>query len=132
MLVQAMLKASGQIHCLRDPTRGGLATTLNELPSRSAIAMELEEDAIPVREAVKGACEILGLDPLYVANEGKLVAIVREPGAAAVLRAMRNHPLGREAQIIGRVVSEHPSMVLMKTSVGGTRIVDVILAISSG
>jgi hydrogenase expression/formation protein HypE len=125
-LVQAMLGASDQIHCLRDPTRGGLATSLNEIASRSAIGMELEEGAIPVREPVKGACEILGLDPLYVANEGKLVAIVAEPDAQQVLKAMRNHPLGGEARIIGRVVPQHPSMVLMKTSVGGTRIVDVM------
>ena len=125
-LVHAMLEASDQIHCLRDPTRGGLATTLNELASRSKVGIELDETAIPVNEPVKGACEILGLDPLYVANEGKLVAIVAEPDAQQVLKAMRTHPLGGETRIIGRVVPQHPSMVLMKTSVGGTRIVDVM------
>jgi hydrogenase expression/formation protein HypE len=126
-LVRAMLEASGQIHCLRDPTRGGLATTLNEIVARSGVGMELEETAIPVREAVKGACEILGLDPLYVANEGKLVAIVAEEAAESVLGSMRSHPLGRDARIIGRVVREHASLVLMKTAIGGTRIVDVML-----
>lgn len=125
-LVRAMLEASEQIHCLRDPTRGGVATALNELASRSAVGVELDEDAIPVRETVKGACEILGLDPLYVANEGKLVAIVAESDAEAVLGRMRSHPLGGDAQIIGRVVREHAPLVLMKTAVGGTRIVDVM------
>ena len=126
-LVRAMLGASEQIHCLRDPTRGGLATTLNEIASRSAVGIELEEEAIPVKESVKGACEILGLDPLYVANEGKLVAFVPESAADAVLEAMRNDPAGREARIIGRVVAEHPTLVLLKTSVGGTRIVDLMV-----
>jgi hydrogenase expression/formation protein HypE len=125
-LVQAMLEASDEIHCLRDPTRGGLATTLNEIASRSGVGMEIEETAIPVHEAVKGACEILGLDPLYVANEGKLVAIVAEAAAEAILYSMRNHPLGREARVIGRVVREHEPFVLLKTAVGGTRIVDVM------
>ncbi|HEY6270471.1 MAG TPA: hydrogenase expression/formation protein HypE [Terriglobales bacterium] len=126
-LVQAMLEASEQIHCLRDPTRGGLATTLNEIASRSAAGIEVEEGAIPVKESVKGACEILGFDPLYVANEGKLVAFVPESAANAVLEAMRNHPAGREARIIGSVVSEHRPLVLLKTTVGGTRIVDVMV-----
>lgn len=126
-LVEAMLDASLEIHCLRDPTRGGVATTLNEIAARSGVGMELEETAIPVHEPVKGACEILGLDPLYVANEGKLVAIVAPGAAEAILETMRSHPLGREARLIGAVVEEHATLVLMKTEVGGTRILDVML-----
>ena len=88
--------------------------------------MVIEERQIPVREAVKGACEILGLDPLYVANEGKLLAIVKSSDAAVALRTMREHPLGHDSQVIGEVVSEHPEMVLMKTAIGGTRVIDVM------
>jgi len=125
-LVAAMLEASEEIHCLRDPTRGGVATSLNEIAARSNVGIELEEKEIPVRETVKGACEILGLDPLYVANEGKLVAIVAPGAAEAVIQNMREHALGHDARIIGEVVAEHPRMVLMKTEIGGTRIVDVL------
>ena len=114
------------LHCMRDPTRGGVATTLNEIASQSKVGMFLHEDEIPVRESVQGACEILGLDPLYVANEGKLVAIVAADAADAVLKSMQNHPLGRDAKMIGEVVSEHPGMVRMQTRVGGTRILDVM------
>ncbi|HVA01521.1 MAG TPA: hydrogenase expression/formation protein HypE [Terriglobia bacterium] len=126
-LVAAMLEASLEIHCLRDPTRGGVATTLNEIAARSRIGMELEEREIPVREAVKGACEILGLDPLYVANEGKLLAVVAPEAASGVLEKMRAHPLGRGARLIGAVVAEHAPLVLMRTEVGGTRIVDLMI-----
>lgn len=131
-LVTAMLdgckEESGEhpIHCLRDPTRGGVATTLNEIASQSKVGMLLNEDLLPVRESVKGACEILGLDPLYVANEGKLVAIVAPDSADAILCRMREHPLGSDAVIIGKVVSEHRGMVLMETAVGGTRVLDVM------
>lgn len=130
-LVAAMLaapSASGPdfLHCLRDPTRGGAATTLNEIAKRAGVGMLLRESAIPVREAVRGACELLGLDPLYVANEGKLLAIVAPEIAEAVLAQMHAHPLGRDAAIIGKVVAEHPGMVLMKTEVGGTRVLDVM------
>ena len=125
-LVAAMLDASPEIHCLRDPTRGGVATTLNEIASSSRVGMVIDERQIPVREAVKGACEILGLDPLYVANEGKLLAVVGADVAATVLQKMHAHPLGRDAQIIGEVVSAHPGMVLLKTAIGGTRVVDVL------
>lgn len=125
-LVAAMLEASEEIHCLRDPTRGGLATSLNEIAGKSNVGIELKESAIPVRETVKGACEILGLDPLYVANEGKLIAIVAPHAAEAVLRAMRSHPLGQESRLIGEVVERHPRMVLMTTEIGGTRVVDVL------
>ena len=114
------------IHCLRDPTRGGAATTLNEIAKRAGVGMVLREQSIPVRETVKGACEVLGLDPLYVANEGKLLAIVAAERATAVLRQMQQHPLGGDAAIIGEVVSEHPGMVLMTTQIGGTRVLDVM------
>jgi len=125
-LVAAMLTASADIHCLRDPTRGGVATTLNEIASTSRVGMVIDERQIPVRETVKGACEILGLDPLYVANEGKLLAVVAPDSTANVLRKMREHPLGYDAQVIGEVVSDHQGMVLMKTGIGGTRVVDVL------
>jgi hydrogenase expression/formation protein HypE len=130
-LVAAMLATptpndSDFIHCLRDPTRGGAATTLNEIAKRAGVGMLLRETSIPVRDSVKGACEVLGLDPLYVANEGKLLAVVRPEMAEAVLREMREHPLGRDAAIIGEVVADHPGMVLMKTEIGGTRVLDVM------
>ena len=118
--------AEHPIHCLRDPTRGGVATTLNEIAKKSNVGMLLTEEAIPVRETVRGACEILGLDPLYVANEGKLVAIVAAEGAEAILAGMREHALGRDAVVIGEVVPAHAGMVLMKTEVGGTRVLDVM------
>jgi hydrogenase expression/formation protein HypE len=114
------------VHCLRDPTRGGVATTLNEIAKGAGVGMTLREQSIPVRESVKGACEVLGLDPLYVANEGKLVALVSADMADAVLHEMQQHPLGREAAIIGEVVAEHSGMVLMKTEIGGTRVLDVM------
>jgi hydrogenase expression/formation protein HypE len=126
-LVQTMLAASREIHCLRDPTRGGIATTLNEIARRSRVGIVLDEKRIPIREDVKGACEILGLDPLYVANEGKLVAIVGRAAAGRVLERMRRHPHGREAAIIGEVVADHPAMVLLRTGIGGSRIVDLML-----
>lgn len=126
-LVAAMLEASEQIHCLRDPTRGGVATVLNEIAARSQVGMELDGRSIPVRESVKGACEILGLDPLYVANEGKLVAVVAPKAADAVLHRMRAHPLGHDACCIGKVVAEHPRRVLLKTEIGGSRILDVMM-----
>jgi len=130
-LVATMLEVAGAegecpIHALRDPTRGGVATTLNEIAARSSVGMLLDEDTIPVRETVRGACELLGLDPLYVANEGKLLAVVEASAAEAVLAAMRSDPFGAEASIIGEVVSPHPGMVRMKTSIGGTRILDVM------
>lgn len=125
-LVAAMLDASEEVHCLRDPTRGGVATTLNEIASSSKVGMEIDEKEIPVREAVQGACEILGLDPLYVANEGKLVAIVAADVANALVGRMREHPMGRNARIVGQVVDDHPGQVLMKTGIGGTRVVDLL------
>jgi hydrogenase expression/formation protein HypE len=126
-LVQTMLQASPEIHCLRDPTRGGLATSLNEIARRSQVGIEVDEKRIPMREDVKGACEILGIDPLYVANEGKLIAIVGRGAAERVLERMRGQPHGRQAQIIGEVVADHPRLVVMRTGIGGTRIVDLML-----
>jgi hydrogenase expression/formation protein HypE len=111
---------------MRDPTRGGLSSTLNEIAASSRVGMELEETAIPVREEVRGACEMLGLDPLYVANEGKLVAIVAASAAQDALRALQGHPLGKGARIIGRVTAEHAKMVVMRTPFGTTRIVDML------
>jgi hydrogenase expression/formation protein HypE len=121
-LVGAMLEASKSIHAMRDPTRGGLATTLNEIAERSRVGVVVEEDAVPVREPVREACEMLGLDPLYVANEGKLVAFVAERDAAAVLAAMRAARHGYQSAVIGRVTDQHPGMVVLKTAVGGRRI----------
>jgi hydrogenase expression/formation protein HypE len=123
-LVAAMLSA-GEVHALRDPTRGGLATSLCEIACSSSIGVEIESSAVLVREDVKGACEILGLDPLFVANEGKLVAFVAHQSTAAVLEAMKRIPQGREARVIGRAVNGHAGMVLLKTEIGGMRIVDL-------
>ena len=125
-LVASLLDATDEIHCLRDPTRGGLSSTLNEIAASSRVGMELNETAIPVREEVRGACEMLGLDPLYVANEGKLVAIVSSSAAQDALRALKSHPLGKDAAIIGRVTAEHPRMVVMRTPLGTSRIVDML------
>lgn len=123
-LVEDMITAVPDIHCLRDPTRGGLATTLNELAFQSSVGMVIQEAFIPVKPGVASACELLGLDPLYVANEGKLVCICKQDDAERVLSAMRAHPLGRDAAIIGEVVSDANSMVQMRTSFGGLRVVD--------
>ena len=126
-LVAAMLAACPDIHCLRDATRGGVATVLNEFAASSQVSIRLDEAALPLREAVQGACEILGLDPLYVANEGKLVAIVAPQGAPAVLQAMRAHPAGRDAAVIGQVVEQPAGLVVLRTGFGGERIVDMLV-----
>jgi hydrogenase expression/formation protein HypE len=123
-LVAAMVAAVPGIHCLRDPTRGGLATTLNELARQSGAGMLIDEAAVPVQRAVEAACELLGLDPMYVANEGKLVAICAPADADALLAAMRAHPLGRGAAIIGEVLEDPHHFVQMRTRFGGKRIVD--------
>lgn len=129
-LVAAMLATSrpnaSLIHTLRDPTRGGLATTLNEIARQSQLNILIEEDKIPVRPAVRAACEMLGFDPLYVANEGKLVAIVSPQDAEPILQAMRRTHYGEEAVIIGEVREAPAGRVLMKTAIGGTRIVDIL------
>ncbi len=124
-LVASMLEETTDIHCLRDATRGGLAAVLNELAEASRVGVEFEETKVPVRAEVMAACEMLGLDPLFIANEGKLVAFVPEAHAEAMLRVMREHPYGKDAAIIGRVVQDHPGLVLAKTSIGGTRVVDL-------
>lgn len=125
-LVAAMLKACPGIRCMRDPTRGGLSSALNEIAAQSRVGMELEESTIPIQEAVRGACELLGLDPLYVANEGKLVAIADPAHAEWIVAAMRAHPLGKQARIIGRVTATDRGLVRMRTSLGTTRIVDML------
>ena len=124
-LTAAMLEASPAIHAMRDPTRGGLAATLCEIASRQRLGIEVDERAIPVRGAVRGACEILGLDPLFIANEGKLVAFVPPQASARVLASMCAHPLGRDARRIGKVTAEHPGCVVLRTPVGGDRILDL-------
>jgi hydrogenase expression/formation protein HypE len=125
-LVAAILDAAGDVRVMRDPTRGGLASTLNEIAVQSHVGIAIRETALPIHEGVRGACEVLGLDPLYVANEGKLVAIVPASSAQAVLAAMRRHPLGAETAIIGEVVGRHPGLVTMHTPFGTTRIVDML------
>jgi hydrogenase expression/formation protein HypE len=125
-LVEAMLGACPNIHVLRDPTRGGVASALNEIADKCRLGMLIDEASIPIEPAVQGACEILGLDPLYVANEGRLLAIVPKTESAAVLEAMKAHPYGTGATAIGEVVRDHPRMVRMKTRVGGTRVVDML------
>lgn len=125
-LVDTMFAASARIRVLRDPTRGGVASALNEIAESANVGMLIHEDTIPIDESVSGACEILGFDPLYVANEGKLLAIVAPEDADKILLAMRSHPLGKNAAIIGEVTTEHPKMVMMKSRIGGTRIVDML------
>ncbi len=126
-MVADMLAASSNIHCLRDPTRGGLATTLNELAKQSEIKIIIEEERLPVRDEVLAACEMLGFDPLYVANEGKLVAVVAAPDAERVLNTMRKTRYGKEAVILGEVVEGDSGRVVMKTHLGATRIVDMLV-----
>ncbi|MGH7385010.1 MAG: hydrogenase expression/formation protein HypE [Candidatus Rokuibacteriota bacterium] len=125
-MVLDMLASGAAIHCLRDPTRGGVATALNEIARRSRVGMVLEEEAIPVREAVRGLCELLGLDPLYVASEGRLLAIVPRADADRIVDRMRGRPEGREARIIGRIVEDSERLVALRTRVGGRRILDML------
>ncbi|MDQ3570464.1 MAG: AIR synthase-related protein, partial [Actinomycetota bacterium] len=126
-LVDALLEAAPHTRWLRDPTRGGVATVLNELARAAEVHVTLEESMLPVRGPVNGACEILGIDPLYVANEGKLVAVVPPDEADAALVAMRAHPLGADAALIGEIREEPPGIVLINTGFGGNRIVDVLV-----
>ena len=123
-LVADMVAAVPDIHVLRDPTRGGLATTLNEIARQSVVGMMLHENQLPIREQVKAACEFLGLDPLYVANEGKLAAICAPEDAERLLQVMRAHPLGRDAAIVGEVIEDSHCFVQMETAFGGRRVVD--------
>jgi hydrogenase expression/formation protein HypE len=123
-LIREMLETGADIHCLRDPTRGGLATTLNEIAGQSGVGMMLEEKALPVKPVVEAACEFLGLDPLYVANEGKLVVVCAPEDADRLLTVLRGHPLGRDAARIGVVQEDRNGFVQMETRLGGRRIVD--------
>jgi hydrogenase expression/formation protein HypE len=125
-LVAAMLANRIDIHVLRDPTRGGVTSALTEIAQTAKVGMLLDEAAVPISEEVKGACEILGLDPLYVANEGKLLAIVAPEDVESALKALRDQSLGKDAAVIGEVVDEHPGFVMMKTRIGGTRVVDML------
>jgi len=127
-LVETMLSTGAELHALRDPTRGGLATVLNEIAGAANVAITVEEAAVPVAEPVRGACEMLGLDPLYIANEGKLVAVVAPDGADRLVAAMREHERGREARVIGEVTGEHPKgRVTVTTRIGGSRILDLLV-----
>jgi hydrogenase expression/formation protein HypE len=125
-LVAALLDATDGVRCLRDPTRGGLATVLNELALSAQVGMTIDENALPVRPDVNGACEILGLDALYVANEGKLAAVVAPEAADAALAALRSHPLGADAAIVAEVHGGDPGLVLLDTGLGGHRVVDML------
>ena len=126
-LVSGVLAVAGeQVHVLRDPTRGGLSSTLNEIAVQAKVGIRLNEASIPIHEEVRGACEILGLDPLYVANEGKCLLIVAREAGETVLAALRQHPLGREAALIGEVVADHPGRVVLRSRIGGQRIVDML------
>ena len=124
-LVRDMLEA-GEVHVLRDPTRGGLATTLNEIAKQSNVVIELQDQQIPVKPQVRAACEMLGFDPLYVANEGKLIAFVKADDAEKILSVMKQNPYGREAVVIGKVIDQGKSQVRLKTAIGGTRLVDML------
>ena len=126
-LVSHMLKVCPDIHCLRDVTRGGLASVLNELASASSVAMYVKESHLPIRESVRGACEILGLDPLYLANEGKIVAVVPSEKSHELIGGMRQHPLGQDSAIIGTVKNSPPGTVMLSTTFGGTRLVDTLV-----
>ena len=125
-LVDEILKVTKNISVMRDPTRGGIASALNEIASSANVKIEIYEEEIPISEDVLGACEILGLDPLYIANEGKILLFVQESDAEKVLNVMRNHPLGKESKIIGKVLDKGSPLVTMKTLIGSTRIVDMI------
>jgi len=125
-LIQVLLKADLKIRFMRDVTRGGLATVLNELSDIISLGVELDEKNIPVHESVNGLCEILGFDPLYLANEGKVLMVVHPNDAVKVVEIMRTHPLGKESKIIGEIVSDHPKMVVGKTEIGGKRIINML------
>ena len=124
-LVDTILSITNEIHCLRDATRGGLAAVLNELAIASNVGIEFNETDIPIYSEVNAACEMLGLDPFYIANEGKMIIVLPENKADKVLLAMRSHPLGKDSAIIGKVVNDHPGMVTARTSIGGMRVVDL-------
>jgi hydrogenase expression/formation protein HypE len=126
LIARAMATSPGGVRCMRDPTRGGLVSTLVEWAGAAALGIEVDEAAVPLRETVRAACELLGLDPLYVANEGKVVLAVDPAQAAQVLSALRAHPLGREAAVIGRVTAAHPGRVVLRTPLGAHRLLDML------
>lgn len=126
-LVKTMLDSGARIHTLRDPTRGGVAAVLNEIAADANIGIEIVERAIPVPPAVQAACELLGMDPLHIANEGKLIAFVERDDADRLLAAMRSHPLGRDAALIGYATADHPGVVVARTGIGGMRVVDTLV-----
>jgi hydrogenase expression/formation protein HypE len=125
-LTRAMLEVCPAIRCMRDPTRGGLSAVLHELSARSGVGVKLDESRLPIRPEVRAACELFGLDPLYVACEGKLVAVVAADSADELLAAMRTHPLGRQAAIVGEIVGEHPKLVTMRSVIGSERVVPML------
>jgi len=125
-LTRVMLEACPDIRCMRDPTRGGVSSTAHEIAAASGVGVMLDEAAIPMRDEVRGACEILGLDPLYVANEGKLIAVVPAASADRLVQVMQAHPLGSSSAIVGEIVETHPGMVVMRSRVGGTRVVTML------
>jgi hydrogenase expression/formation protein HypE len=125
-LVTALLATGGVIRCMRDPTRGGVASAANEIAQTSRVGIQLQEEAIPVRQDVRGACELLGLDPLYIANEGKLLTICAPEDGQRLLTALRRHSLGKDAAVIGRVTAENSGLVTIRTPLGATRIVDML------
>jgi hydrogenase expression/formation protein HypE len=125
-MVEALAAAGLDIHMLRDPTRGGVSSALNEMAKRAGVSMLLDEQALPIPAQVEGVCEILGLDPLYVANEGNFLALVAAGQGERALETLRQHSLGTGAALIGRVTAEHPGVVVMKTRIGGERIVDMM------
>ena len=126
-LVEAILSVTKDVHVLRDPTRGGLASVLNEIAQAASVGIQMNETSIPISEEVKGACEILGLDPLYVANEGKLLVFAAASDSDRILSAMHAHPLGQSAAVVGEITEEHPGIVVMRTRVGGLRVVDMLM-----
>lgn len=125
-LVKEVLQTTPHIHCLRDPTRGGLASTLNEFAESSGVGVRIKEDKLPIKKTVLATCELMGFDPLYIANEGKLVAVVDSRDAEAVLQRIRENPYGREAEIIGEIVEDHSGRVIMETRLGTSRIIDLL------
>ncbi len=125
-LARVMLETCPGIRCMRDPTRGGVSSALNELAAASGVGVEMDESAIPIRPEVRGACEMLGLDPLYVANEGKMLAVVPPTDADRLLEVMRSHPLGRNAALLGEVTADHRGLVILRSLVGGSRVVTML------
>jgi hydrogenase expression/formation protein HypE len=127
LIVDLLTTCPGVVRCMRDPTRGGLVTTLNEWATAAEVGVEIEETTIPVREEVRAACELLGLDPLYVANEGKVVVAVAPQAGEEALAVLRAHPLGREAALVGQVTGEHPRRVVLRTPLGARRVVEMLV-----